>query len=53
MHDQTVSIRNCYNSTGDIITDSDIRDFTPLKELLETFSSLRSDEHSVQIDEAG
>ena len=53
MHDQTVSIRNCYNRTGDIITDSDIKDFTPLKELLETFGSLRSDEQSVQIDEAG
>lgn len=48
-----LTIRNCYNSSGEIISESDISDFKPLSELLEMFGSLRSESSSVRLEEAG
>lgn len=48
-----ITLRSCYDSSGEIIDDRQIQDFEPLKELLEMFTCLRAENDTASFDKAG
>lgn len=50
--DPDMTIRNCYDSSGQVINDTEIKDYEPLKELLEMFNSLHTEKEHASLEQA-